>query len=325
MLEAGIEDGLRSALGNIAALALYPVLPGLLLGYVRLSLTARRIRPAFSLQKYEASELDRALFRYDKVCCHITEIEQRAASIASRRRTLFSRRAAGHRHDADELEDLRAHASHLRSIVIELKRRPLRRLRAWLRVRIWRFALGGAVVGYSGCFMSLMLALPASQAEQLIARIENPLSWYPLGGYFFCANAVAAAFLLIAAPLLLVIGRARLLNEHSLELCALKAFADADPDRVMDQRKAEIPALGAPEQTHEQDREDNSWFKLLGLSHSATLEEVKEAYKTLVKQNHPDRVQGMSTAITKLAEAETKKLNMAYQYALLCIPSLKPS
>lgn len=325
MLEAGIEEGLRSALANTAVLALWPVLPGLLLGYVRLSLTVRCIRPAFSLQKYEASELDRALFLYDKVCCHITEIEQRAASVTSRWQSLFSRRAAGHRQDGDELEDLRAHASHLRSIIIKLKRRPLQRLRAWLRVRIWRFALGCALMAYSGCFVFLMFALPASQAEQLIARIENPFSWYPLDGHFFYANAVVAAFVLITAPLFLVIGRARLLNEHSLELCALKAFADKDPNRVIDQRKAEITVLGAPAQTHEQDCEDTSWFKVLGLSHSATLEEVKEAYKMLVKQNHPDRVHGMSPAFTKLAEAETKKLNMAYQYALFCIPSLKPS
>jgi hypothetical protein len=321
---AGIEEGLSSALANMVLLALWPVVPGLLLGYVRLSLTMRCIRPAFSLQKYEASELDRALFLYEKVCRNVTEIEQRAADSTSRWLARLRRRAADHQQDADELEDLRGHASHLRSIVIRLQRRPLQRLRAWLRVRIWRFALGSALVAYSGCFAFLMFAVPASRAEQLIARIETPLSWYPLDGYFFYANAVAAAFVLITGPLFLVIGRAWLFNEHSVDLCALKAFADADPDQVLDQRRAEITSLNAPEQTHEQDCEGAGWFKVLGLSHSATLEEVKEAYKMLVKQNHPDRVQGMSPAFRKLAETETKKLNVAYQYALFCISSLKP-
>jgi hypothetical protein len=36
----------------------------------------------------------------------------------------------------------------------------------------------------------------------------------------------------------------------------------------------------------------------------------------LIKQNHPDRVQGMSQAFKKLAEFETKKLNAAYRQAL---------
>ena len=55
---------------------------------------------------------------------------------------------------------------------------------------------------------------------------------------------------------------------------------------------------------------------MLRLSRDATIEEVKEAYKTLIKQNHPDRVQGMSMAFQRLAETETKKINAAYRQAL---------
>ncbi|HEX8765489.1 MAG TPA: J domain-containing protein, partial [Candidatus Acidoferrum sp.] len=61
---------------------------------------------------------------------------------------------------------------------------------------------------------------------------------------------------------------------------------------------------------------EEDWIRILGVSESATIEEVKEAYKTLIKQNHPDRVQGMSQAFKKLAEVETKKINAAYRQAL---------
>jgi DnaJ-class molecular chaperone len=50
---------------------------------------------------------------------------------------------------------------------------------------------------------------------------------------------------------------------------------------------------------------------------TATIQEVKQAYKTLIRQNHPDRVQGMSPAFKSLAETETKKINAAYRQALL--------
>ena len=38
-----------------------------------------------------------------------------------------------------------------------------------------------------------------------------------------------------------------------------------------------------------------------------------------MNQNHPDRVYKMSVAFKELAEAETKKLNVAYAEALACL------
>ena len=58
---------------------------------------------------------------------------------------------------------------------------------------------------------------------------------------------------------------------------------------------------------------------LLGVSAQATINEVKHAYKLLIKQNHPDRVQDMSPAFRALAEAETKRINAAYRQALLYV------
>ena len=67
---------------------------------------------------------------------------------------------------------------------------------------------------------------------------------------------------------------------------------------------------------------NDDWFAVLGLSSAATIEDVRQAYKTLIKQNHPDRVHGMAPVFGALAEAETKKINAAYQQALACLPQL---
>ena len=58
---------------------------------------------------------------------------------------------------------------------------------------------------------------------------------------------------------------------------------------------------------------------ILGLSPAATDDEIKDAYRAKVRQNHPDRVHGLAPAFHALAEAETKKLNVAYEEALVVI------
>ena len=62
-------------------------------------------------------------------------------------------------------------------------------------------------------------------------------------------------------------------------------------------------------------------FSILGVPRSATIDEVKQAYKIKVKQSHPDLVREMSPSFQQLAETETKKLNAAYQEALLSLQS----
>ncbi len=63
----------------------------------------------------------------------------------------------------------------------------------------------------------------------------------------------------------------------------------------------------------------DDWRSVLRVSQSASIEEIRTAYRLLIKQCHPDRVHGMSEAFRRLAEAETKRLNFAYQQALVAM------
>jgi len=74
-VEQGISQEFSLALVNAILLALWPVLPGLLLGYARQALAVRHTRPDFSLRKSEALELDRAMRLYENVRRRLKTLE----------------------------------------------------------------------------------------------------------------------------------------------------------------------------------------------------------------------------------------------------------
>jgi len=318
--ESGGE--LSAALVNAVLLALWAALPGLILGYIRQVLAARNIRPEFALRKSENAELDRAVTLYDQVCRRLEIIEQQTP--ARFWRALFDR--IDDVPDAEERDDLQAHAQHLRGTIARLKRRPLQRLHAWVHAAAAQAALAGAVAAYG---VALVLAIAASQApgqaawaDELIAR--PALVWYPLDARLFYANAIAAGCAAAAAALFYLLRRARLRRDYGLEICAFEDLAYSDPLRPAEPPEHQ-PAFDPSQwpQANENTASD-TWFAVLGLTSAATIEDVRDAYKTLIKQNHPDRVHGMAPVFRALAEAETKRINAAYRQALACLPQLVP-
>jgi hypothetical protein len=226
--------------------------------------------------------------------------------------------------DADECDDLQAHAQHLRGTIARLKRRPLQRLYAWVHAASAQSALAGAIAAYG---VALVLAVTASQAPGQAAWADElnarpALVWYPLDARLFYANAVATGFAVAAAALFYLLRRARLRRDYELEICAFRDLAYSDPLRPAEPTLEEDQAAADPSPRTEANENNaaNTWFAVLGLSSAATIDEAKDAYKTLIKQNHPDRVHGMAPIFRALAEAETKKINAAYRQALLCIP-----
>jgi hypothetical protein len=302
---------------------LWAVLPGLLLGYIRLSLTVRRIRPEFSLRKSESIELSRAILLYEKVCRRLKEINDQSEPLRGSWSGLLSRCADDHQH-AEELDDLEAHAHHLRVSITRLKRRPFQRLRSWVHTTSTQFAFARALAAHVAGLVLLIVGFRMSEqtawAKELIIGESSPLVWYPFDVRLFYANAVAVIIAILIGPLAYFVRRASLRRQYDLEFCEFAEFAAADPDQIIDRQQADHAGEDSSQQhaSSEPNAEDN-WFTVLGLSQSATIEEIKETYKALIKQNHPDRVHGMSPMFSKLAEAETKKINMAYREALIFV------
>jgi len=311
MLESGAGGDFSAAIVNTILLALWAVLPVLAVAYARQRVLAPRRRPEFMLQKSERGELKRAVELYGQVRRRLEQIREGNELINSFWRTAL-RRPSSIPEQNEELEDLDAYAQHLEAMISRLRSQPLLRLKSWISSRSVQYALGYAIAVYCVSFVLLwLLTFTISDEPAWVREFQtdaNGLLWYPFDEQFFRVNALAAAFSGIAAPIIYFIRRYSLRWQYSLEFCVFADLSDIGPDESI--YESDIAAATAEIES------DENWIRILGVSESATVQEVKEAYKMLIKQNHPDRVQGMSQAFKKLAEVETKKINAAYRQAL---------
>jgi DnaJ domain len=311
---------------NAGLLALWPVLPVLIACYVRQLLIARRTRPVFALRKSEADELHRARRLFGQVCERINKISQQAEPRTGLWGFFPGLPPDAATANADEMDDLHAHAQHLQATIRRLTRLPLERLNYWVHVRSSRFACGAAVAAHVAA-LALLLALfhvfeQPVWAQQLVAS-TNRGAWYPFDERIFQANAVATGYACIAAALFYFVRRALLRRACSLEFSFFRQFAKNGPVQAGDQPEPEQPGDEPANGTEAGSVDDDgNWIAVLGVSAQATINEVKHAYKILIKKNHPDRVQDMSPAFRTLAEAETRKINAAYRQALQCVETV---
>jgi uncharacterized membrane protein YecN with MAPEG domain len=333
MLELSGGD-LSAAAVNAFLLALWVVLPALLLSYLRQSVLTRRLRPDFTLRKSETGELNRALSLYGDVRARLEKIHDSPELSKSSWWSAVSP-SSDTPDSNDEFEDLKAHAQHLRAMISRLRNQPLLRLRSWVHSKAAQFALGHAVAVYAVSFVLLLLlafhiADQPVWAEDLNSHASDVLVWYPFDPRLFYANAIATGFTMIAMPILYWVRRFDLGRDHSMEFCLFKDVASLGPWETIYEKEIASEESGALEEDISPKKDadqpddviliDDNWITILGVSEAATIEEVKDAYKALIKQNHPDRVQGMSAAFKDLAEAETKKINAAYREALNSTP-----
>lgn len=72
------------------------------------------------------------------------------------------------------------------------------------------------------------------------------------------------------------------------------------------------PSMGARPSAHA--RLDDA-YTALGLSASASIEEIKRAYRRLISQNHPDKLaaKGLPESMRDIAEERAREINVAYE------------
>ncbi len=341
MLASAISEPFSVALINAALLASLAISPGLLVAYALYASWDRRTR-SFYLKKLELIELSRTVLLYEKASRRRREIFREGEHDDLTLLARCHQRYRLKREFADELDELAAYQGHLRSTIIRLRCKPIQRFKYLVHIACSRFAFSRSLGSY---FISLALLIigfhfadEPAWAQEMQAGFVVHLLWTPFDVRLLYANLMAASVVAVVLPLLYFLQRAKLHGDHRMQLRMLKEFAGADPDSLIHQPRAD-------QDRHENAQSDRSayqsqdddewheawsapspgiaaegaWFDVLGLAPSATIEEVREAYRVQIKQNHPDRVHGMSPPFRELAEAETKKLNAAYEEALLTL------
>jgi hypothetical protein len=300
---------------DTALVALLVVPPGLLACYVCYRLVTRQLRPSVSLGPLESIELERSLLLYEMA-------SKRIAADHDRKRSEPRRWRAGAGRDSfrpsDEAEDLRIYMHDLRSTIVRLRSRPFKRFKRWMHAVSVQSALGRALACYLAV-MALVIAWfcylqPILWAGGIDPGFKAYVLWQAVKGRLLLANWLAANVAAIAIPMLYAARRVGLKRAHRTQIGALRDFAGAGAEPSMQERPGHADDTG-PENSPAA-AESSSWPVVLGVSPAATLEQVKQAYKNLIKKNHPDRVNDMSPSFVRLAEAETKKLNAAYAEAL---------
>jgi len=322
MLKLGTSEAF-ALFANAFVFAGLVVLPSIAAGYVLCKLRVARACGDFSLGKLEIVELDRAVLLYQWVRERQREIERQCAEVSGTFMARYHQRRRLRRKFAEERAQLGAYGGHLRATIIRLRCAPIRRLRSWMRLRSLYSTLGGALVLYAAAWAALIVIYqPYHPWRNVADDLSDLLLWEPVDVHLLLGNLLAAGLVVAAMPTLYGIRRVSLRREHAGQLRDLREFAQADPEVLIAQLRPDEPRIDGPEQT-DQGREASlvpaeqaAWFDILGVSPSSSLEQVKQAYRLLVKQNHPDRVHGMSPQFLELAASETRKLNEAYEAAV---------
>ena len=94
------------------------------------------------------------------------------------------------------------------------------------------------------------------------------------------------------------------------------------PGGQRSQRKPDAEPEPEPEQPRKPDQPEaaaaqaKSWFAVLKVAPSASVDEIRRAYKLQMSQYHPDKVAALGAELRELAERKTKDITEAYRQGM---------
>ena len=130
----------------------------------------------------------------------------------------------------------------------------------------------------------------------------------------------------------LAYGRARGAQQRKREL-ELEARRQEEAEHLRQEQRAQEAERSRRRAEQERQRErklqreregmaqsERGWWQVLGLTPTASRDEIVRTYRRKIQQCHPDRVSGLAPEFVRLAEEQTKLLNAAYAEAVRTCP-----
>lgn len=81
-------------------------------------------------------------------------------------------------------------------------------------------------------------------------------------------------------------------------------------------RKNDYQKTNNQRESRQESASNKSWYEVLDVSPSASLPDIKAAYKRKISMYHPDKVSSMGPEFNEIAQNKSKEINIAYDEAI---------
>ena len=93
-------------------------------------------------------------------------------------------------------------------------------------------------------------------------------------------------------------------------------FFKKESDWTKNQNKSTDQNQSKTESPKTDNNKELTWYEILGVSPTASLDEIKSSYKKKISMYHPDKVNSMGPEFNEIAQQKTKEINSAYDKAM---------
>jgi DnaJ domain len=289
-------------------LALYGPPIGLAVALLYWEIRARHMTRNPALNEEETEKLSELENELKSIGWRLTKIDDEAERLNLKRNldgSIYRGSKLGR-----ESGELSERFEELQNGAYALRKKPLAELKEWTRTARFRFALRVSTAVY---VVSSVYSLREHNFEMV--DLPEPPTIFLIAGLFAVSYAIHWGW----AKLKTHATRNALEEfadyEYAGDFFDLvedegdeKSGADEDADSEVDGEQ--------PEHTEHSVIKPQPWYETLGVTPSATREEIEAAWHAKMKKNHPDRVATLDPEFQALAEERTKRLNAAHEEAL---------
>jgi len=152
----------------------------------------------------------------------------------------------------------------------------------------------------------------------VVATGYESVNWGRVISWFLVSSAISIIALTKTVPRCRA--RFKIVMEHSSRVKEHKKQSRKEQGRKKQQEsydETENTADSASENSRHSPKRgrEHTWYETLGVSSTATLDQIRTAYREKIVQYHPDKVAKLGPELKELALRMSQKINSAYSQA----------